>query len=174
MVLFFSFFCRSSVLFEVLSRIDSSSESLAMAVYWVQNMQFLSRSGQKCCEYSGVWTEEIEVLWIFSSTKDKIIVESNIWSFCLSLMVFLRPVKYHNMSMCTFSEMVRNYWRAWWCTSEERLTLSVFNRITCYFVTHVTVAFTWSAVTPLLQECQKVRTLWSKGSFELMLEEISA
>lgn len=113
------------------------------------------------------------VLWMFTPTKDKIIVESNIWSFCLSLMVFLRPVKYHDMSMCVFSEMVPNYWRAWWCTSKGRLTLSVFNRITCYFVTHVTVAFTWSAVTPLLQECQKVRTLWSKGWFEMKLEEIS-
>lgn len=53
----------------------------------------------------GLNEEDISLVDVLFKLQNKIILESSICSFCLRLVVFLRPVKYHDMSV------VENYVR---------------------------------------------------------------
>lgn len=147
---YLSFSHRSSVLFEVLSRANSSSEGLTMAVHWVQNLQLLSRSGQKCSEY--FWNQTFTAsAWLIFGYLMRL--RTNQYSIHLWLGTW------HSLSGVSGNwelDLVQS--------SGVKLTRAVclFHRIICYFVTHVTEVFTWSAVTHLSPGCRKVRTLCNK------------
>lgn len=145
-----SFFHRSSVLFEVLSRANCSSEGLTMAVHWMQNLQLLSRSGQKCSECFWNQTFTASAWLIFGY-----LVRFRTNQYCIHLWLGTE----HSLSDASGnSELGLEQ------SSDVMLTrtVSLFHRITCCFVTHVTEAFTWSAVTHLSPGCRKVRTLCNK------------
>lgn len=40
---------------EVLPRINLKCEEITMAVYWMQNLQLLSNTGEECCKYDNAY-----------------------------------------------------------------------------------------------------------------------
>ncbi len=63
---------------EVLPRINLKCEEITMAVYWMQNLQLLSNTGEKCCKYN---VANILTHAIFSADLEVDLVLVHPWGF---------------------------------------------------------------------------------------------
>lgn len=150
----FDCFWRASIMSEVLPRINLKCEEITMAVYWMQNLQLLSNTGEKCCKYN--------VAYILTRTIFSVDLEVEL-VLCIpeDLLVSLRFVK---PLSCTIGLIFPKdfKWRVALhvCNRDVPHTCLLFPfRMRCYSAIHVIGAFTWNAATRRFQECQKVRCL---------------
>lgn len=52
LICIFDYFWRASIMSEVFPWINLKCEEITVAVYWMQNLQLLSNTGEKCCKYN--------------------------------------------------------------------------------------------------------------------------